>query len=155
MGYPYVIGQDKESHEGPAGSPPRCGPEAVSSRFPGTAQKTILVVDDDDGILSFVSGLLASYDYNVLAARSGEEGLQQSRDCKHEIHLLLADFQMPGMTGIDLATQMSIERSGLKVLLMSGFTGGMLVLNQGWHFLAKPFISSQLSALIVDLIGKC
>jgi YesN/AraC family two-component response regulator len=61
---------------------------------------------------------------------------------------------MPGMTGIDLATQMNIERPELEVLLMSGFTGGMLVLNEGWHFLAKPFIASQLCALIVGLIGK-
>ena len=36
---------------------------------------------------------------------------------------------------------------------MSGFTGGMLVLNEGWHFLSKPFIPSQLRALIRGLIS--
>jgi two-component system cell cycle sensor histidine kinase/response regulator CckA len=120
---------------------------------PLIAQKTILVIDDDSAILRFVSDLLAARNYHVLTGVSGEEGLQLSH-CQHEIHLLLADFQMPGITGIELATQMSVERPDLKVLLMSGFTGGMLVLNEGWHFLPKPFIPSQLYALIVGLIGK-
>jgi hypothetical protein len=37
---------------------------------------------------------------------------------------------------------------------MSGFIGGMLVLNEGWHFLAKPFVPSQLRALIAGLASK-
>ncbi len=117
------------------------------------AQKTILVVDDDAAILRFVSELLIEYNYNVLTASSGKEALQQSRDCEYEIHLLLSDFEMPGMSGIGLATEMSLERPQIKVLLMSGFTDGMLVLNEGWHFLSKPFIPSQLRTLISGLIS--
>jgi two-component system cell cycle sensor histidine kinase/response regulator CckA len=119
---------------------------------PLNAQRTILVVDDDADILKFVSGLLVTSKYNVLTAVSGEDALRQSSDFKPEIHLLLSDFQMPGMSGIDLATAMSAERPDLKVLMMSGFSGGMLVLNEGWHFLAKPFIPSQLRALIHGLM---
>jgi two-component system cell cycle sensor histidine kinase/response regulator CckA len=115
--------------------------------------KTILVVDDDSAILKSVSEMLADGEYNVLTASNGREALQQSRDYKGEIHLLLSDFQMPEMSGIELATAMTLERPQLKVLLMSGFTGGMLVLNEGWHFLAKPFIVSQLRALIAGLIS--
>jgi two-component system, cell cycle sensor histidine kinase and response regulator CckA len=116
-------------------------------------QKTVLVVDDDAGIPSFVSGLLVESNYHVLTAASGKEALQRSRDYDRDIHLLLSDFQMPVMSGIDLATELSLERPQLKVLMMSGFTGGMFILNEGWHFLAKPFIPSQLRALIVGLIG--
>lgn len=116
-------------------------------------QITILVVDDDPDILKFVSSLLDSSEYNVLTASSGEAALQQSRAFKGKIHLLLSDFQMPVMSGIELATQMSRERPQVKVLLMSGFTAGMLVLNEGWHFLAKPFIPSQLRALIRGLVS--
>ena len=67
-----------------------------------------------------------------------------SQNYQPAIHLLLSDFDMPGMNGIALATQISVERPQIKVLLMSGFTEGMLVLNEGWHFLPKPFIASQL-----------
>ena len=117
-----------------------------------TAHKTILLVDDDAAILRFVSGLLVEDKYNVLVASSGSEALQVSRDFNCAIHLLLSDFEMPGMNGISLAAEISLERPQIKVLLMSGFTGGMLVLNEGWHFLAKPFIPSQLRALIKGLI---
>ena len=115
-------------------------------------RKTILVVDDDAAILKFVSELFGDGRYNVLTATGGVDALHQSRDCGGEIHLLLSDFQMPGMSGIELATQISVERPQIKVLMMSGFTGGMLVLNEGWHFLAKPFIPSQLRALVSGLV---
>jgi CheY-like chemotaxis protein len=115
-------------------------------------QKTILVVDDDAVILKFVSELLGDGSYNVLTASSGVGALQQFRDYGGEIHLLLSDFQMPGMSGVELATQMSVDQPQLKVLMMSGFTEGMLVLNEGWHFLAKPFIPSQLRALVSGLL---
>ena len=117
-------------------------------------QKTILLVDDDPRILRSVSALLADDNYKVLTSSSGRDALQQSKAYKREIHLLLSDFQMPELSGVDLATQMTLERPKLKVLLMSGFTERSLVVNTGWHFLAKPFISSQLSALVVGLVGQ-
>jgi DNA-binding NtrC family response regulator len=126
---------------------------AEKSSAPQRDQKTILVVDDDPGILKCVSAILADRNYNVLTAQSGTEALRQSRDYKQEIDLLLSDFQMPGMSGIELGTQLTMERKQLKVLLMSGFPEGMLVLNEGWHFLAKPFIVSQLRALVAGLVS--
>jgi CheY-like chemotaxis protein len=72
-----------------------------------TDQKVILVVDDDPGILKFVSGLLTDSNYHVLIASGGAEALEQSKKYKGDIHLLLSDFQMPTMTGVDLATEIS------------------------------------------------
>jgi CheY-like chemotaxis protein len=98
--------------------------------------------------------VLQSPEYNILTATTGAMGLQRSREFKGEIELLLSDFQMPGgMSGIELATTMTLERPNLKVLLMSGFPEGMLLLNEGWHFLAKPFVTSQLRALVVGLLS--
>lgn len=115
-------------------------------------QKTILLVAERATDLRFVSGFLLKDNFNVLTASTGEEGLEQSRDYKDEIHLLLSDFQMEGINGLGLAAQMSIERPHLKVLLMSDFRGGLLILNEGWHFLPKPFVSSQLTALVMTMI---
>jgi hypothetical protein len=53
---------------------------------------------------------------------------------------------------VDLATAMTLERPQLKALPTCGFPEGMLVLNEGWHFLAKPFIASQLRALVAGLV---
>jgi DNA-binding NtrC family response regulator len=120
---------------------------------PQNDQKTIIVVDDDAANLEYVGELLVDGNYKVLTASDGEAAVEQSSNYKGEIHLLLSDFQMPGMSGIELATKMSLERPHLQVLLMSGFTEGMLVLNEGWHFLAKPFIPSQLRALVAGLVS--
>jgi len=118
------------------------------------SKKTILVVDGDVLVRQLLLDVLAHGDgYNVLAAESGAQGLQQSREFEGEIHLLLTDFQMAGMTGIELATAMTVDRPKLKVLMVSGFPAGMLVLNEGWHFLPKPFIASQLRTLVVGLVS--
>jgi len=118
---------------------------------PRQDQKTIFIVDDDPSILKVVTDLLADHGYHVLTYGSGKEALRQSEAYKDEISLLLSDFQMPDMSGIELAKAMTKERPQLKVLLMSGFPEGMLVLNAGWHFLPKPFIASQLRALVAGL----
>ena len=59
---------------------------------------------------------------------------------------------MPKMTGIELATQLQLERPNIQVLLMSGVAAGMLLLNEGWQFLPKPFMSNMLKARIQDLL---
>lgn len=115
-----------------------------------SSSKTILVVDDEPQILSIVSGFLCGQ-YHVLTATSGADALQKSQKFKGEIHVLLSDFQMAGMTGIELATRITAARPEIKVLLMSGYAEGMLVLNEGWHFLPKPFILSQLRSLVAGL----
>jgi DNA-binding NtrC family response regulator len=117
---------------------------------PKKEQRTILVVDDETNILALVSAILANDEYNILTASTGAKGLQQSREFKGEITLLLSDFQMPGMSGIDLATAMTLDRPQLKVMLMSGFR--MRILNEGWHFLRKPFVASQLRSLVMGLV---
>ena len=115
-------------------------------------QKTILLVDDDAGVQASVSRNLKDY-YNILIASSGVEALQRSRDFAGEIHLLLTDFVMAGMNGVELASQITVQRPEIKVLLMSGYANGTLALNEGWHFLTKPFNPLQLRLLIADLIS--
>ena len=119
---------------------------------PPDRKKTILLVDDDKAIVDFVCEILAHKGYNVRIAMSAEEAIRSSQEYTGEIDLLLSDFQMPGMSGVELAVELTRTRPKLKVLLMSGFRDGMLVLNEGWHFLTKPFIPSQLFALIAGLL---
>jgi CheY-like chemotaxis protein len=114
-------------------------------------EKTVLLVDDDASSRAVVSRDLKDH-YKVLIASSGVEALQRSRDFAGEIDLLLTDFQLGGMNGIELATQITVQRPETKVLLMSYLADGMLPLNEGWHFLAKPFIPSQLLTMIAGLV---
>lgn len=59
---------------------------------------------------------------------------------------------MPNMTGIELATQLQIDRAEIRVLLMSGMVSGMLLLNEGWQFLPKPFMANLLKERIRHLL---
>lgn len=122
------------------------------ARGPADDQKTILVVDDDPTVLNFVSKLLREAGHGILTAGSGAGALALATEHTGPIHLLLSDFEMPGMSGIELASALTLARPQIKVLMMSGFTGGMLVLNEGWHFLAKPFVPTQLRSLVAGLL---
>jgi|HubBroStandDraft_1064217.scaffolds.fasta_scaffold17625_2 CheY-like chemotaxis protein len=90
-------------------------------------QKTILVVDDDPVTWEFVSEMLLGDNYSVLTAGGGESAVRLARDCKSKIHLLLSDFSMTGMTGIDSAAKLTLEQQQLKVLIMSAYDADMLV----------------------------
>jgi CheY-like chemotaxis protein len=115
-------------------------------------QKTILVVDDDPVTLEFVSEMLLGDNYSVLTASGGESAVRLARDYKSKIYLLLSDFSMTGMTGIDSAAKLTLEQQQLKVLIMSAYDADMLVLNKRWRVLPKPFTCSQLRTLVAGLV---
>jgi DNA-binding response OmpR family regulator len=118
------------------------------------SDKTILFADDDGQLQKFVSALLARCGYNLIIAGNGQEALQKAREFDGVIDLLLSDVEMPGMTGIELAIQLNQERPDTKILLISGLPSGVLVLNSGWQFLPKPFVSEMLRDRIRDFLSE-
>jgi DNA-binding NtrC family response regulator len=123
-----------------------------NSLTPLEDQKTILLATDDLKVLAYMTKSLRENNYNVLSAHSGEDALAEMNLYRGEIHLLLSALDMPGVNGLGLAAQVSLKWPDLKVLLMSEHRGGTLILNEGWHFLPKPFVASQLNALILTLV---
>jgi len=118
------------------------------------ADKTILFADDDGQVQKFVATLLQKNGYNVITAHDGPSALQKAREFHGTIHLLLSDVEMPGMTGIELAIQISAERPDTKILLISGLDSGMLVMNNGWQFLPKPFMAGMLRDRVRDFLSE-
>jgi DNA-binding response OmpR family regulator len=129
---------------------------------PGNSEKvpasnseiTILFADDDGQLQKFVANLLQRLGYTVITANDGNGALQKAREFAGKIHLLLSDIEMPGMTGIELAIQLNRERPDTKILLISGVDSGLLVLNNGWQFLPKPFVSDMLRDRIRDFLTE-
>ena len=113
---------------------------------------TVLLAEDEQLVRTFVLSMLQKAGYNVIVAVDGQDALQKAKAFDGIIHLLLSDVQMPNMTGIELATQLQIDRPEVKVLLMSGMPAGMLLLNDGWQFLPKPFMSPLLKERIQHLL---
>lgn len=105
--------------------------------------ETVLLVEDELDARQLVADALRSYGYHVLEAGLPEEALTLATTYKGPLHLLLTDVVMPQMNGKKLYEQMAIERIGLKVLFMSGYTDNVImyhgISDKGATFLQKPF----------------
>ena len=114
---------------------------------------TILVVEDDPSILKMVKLILEEAGLGVLSASSAHQARLIAESFPHSIHLLLSDVMMPDVSGPELANTLKQNRPEMRVMLMSGFAdGAMLVLNHGWHFVAKPFLATALLARVNDVL---
>jgi DNA-binding NtrC family response regulator len=119
----------------------------------GEVPETILVVEDDPTILTLVQAILEDAGFEVLAASSAENAKRIDAQFARTIHLLLSDIMMPDICGPDLAEALKRRRPEMRVMLMSGYAdGAMLVLNHGWHFIQKPFLPAALLARVTDVL---
>jgi DNA-binding NtrC family response regulator len=100
----------------------------------------ILVVDDEPMVRNVVCAMLARKGYGTVGAKDGQEAITLSRQYVGTIDLLLTDYKMPELNGLELAAIIAGERPGIKVLMMSGRLSGKLA-ERGLTvpFLQKPF----------------
>ena len=89
-------------------------PEPVTAA-PGGAE-TVLVVEDEEGVLELAADVLTVAGYRVLSAESPEAALAVSARHAGPIHLMLADVVMPGMSGRELAERFAGSRPEMAVL---------------------------------------
>ncbi|MDQ6707121.1 MAG: response regulator, partial [Acidobacteriota bacterium] len=116
---------------------------------------TILIIEDDEGVRKVVSRIIVKAGFHVLPASSAAEALSIQNDYAGVIQLLLSDIMMPDMSGPEVATKMKILRPDMKVMLMSGYPdGALLLLNYGWHFIQKPFLPANLISSIQDVLSS-
>lgn len=137
------------------GIAPQMQEEAGSLR--GGAE-TVLVVEDEPAILEMVTAMLQNLGYRVLAATSPGEGLRQAKEHAGTIDLLLTDVIMPEMNGRDLYGGLRADRLGVKCLYMSGYTADIIahqgVLEDGIHFIQKPFSHAALAAKVREALDS-
>jgi signal transduction histidine kinase/CheY-like chemotaxis protein len=104
------------------GTPRASAAPATTQRTTPTGHETILVVEDDDMVRSYVEGELKALGYRVIVARDAPAALEILRGPEN-IHLLFTDVVMPGgMFGTELAKEAARLRPALKTLLTSGHT---------------------------------
>ena len=80
---------------------------------------TVLVVDDDDSLRSTICRLLEADGHEILSAANGEQAVQLCRS--RDIHLMLLDFFMPGMTGEDVVREVRTFDSNVQIILQTGY----------------------------------
>lgn len=102
----------------------------------------ILLVDDDAEILALLAEYLAE-DYEVITAESGEDALAITA----EFAILVTDYLMPGINGLQLADEMMARHPARRAILISGSWSDTQPPAE-YPFLRKPFRLHELTTLI-------
>jgi CheY-like chemotaxis protein len=114
--------------------------------------ETILLVEDEAMILEMTTAMLKELGYTVLTAGTPGEAIRLAMEHRGSIDLLMTDVVMPEMNGRDLAKNLLTLLPHLNRLFMSGYTDNVIahhgVLDEGVHFIQKPFTMNDLSAKI-------
>ena len=128
--------------------------EAPVRRRDGT---TILLVEDDEIMLSLTRQLLVENGFTVLEAKDGSTALDLVRSHPGPIHVLLTDVVMRGMSGPELVTAVSESHPSVKTVFMSGYTGELIAQSQPAvlkvPLLEKPFTRASLYKILDTTLG--
>ncbi|MDQ8173126.1 MAG: ATP-binding protein, partial [Gemmatimonadota bacterium] len=120
------------------------------------ANRTVLVVDDEDSVRRLVSAVLRRHGFSIIEAANGREALTALAE-RYDVDLVISDVLMPELGGRELAKQLQRDRPEMPVLFISGYTNQELA-NEGGSldadatFLAKPFSSTQLMGAVSTLL---
>jgi DNA-binding NtrC family response regulator len=115
--------------------------------------ETILLVEDHPVLRKLVKQILENAHFTVVAASNLKQAVRLEAEFPGTIDLLLSDVRVSGMSGPKLAKILKERRPQMRVVLMSGYPGGaLLVLNYGWHYIEKPFVPSVLVSKIKDIL---
>lgn len=124
----------------------RPGDAAVGSlkRAPLEVRKRLLVVDDEEPILKLVTRILATDNYDIKSADSGEAALRLiDQPGFAGIDLLVTDLMMPGINGRELGKVVRSRHPRVRVLYVTGFADtlfkGVQELGEHESFIEKPF----------------
>jgi len=113
---------------------------------------TILLVEDEEALLTLAIERLTECGYTVLEARDGIQALEIARSFNGSIDLLLTDVVMPRLGGLALARTMSELRPGIRVAFMTGHAECKTSYSEGLHSTAKsiqkPFTRDQLLCFV-------
>jgi PAS domain S-box-containing protein len=118
-------------------------PEKKPEKPGDQGHETVLLVEDELGILEMTTTMLEKLGYTVLAAGTPGEAIRLAQEHSGRIDLLLTDVIMPEMNGRDLTHKLLPICPGIRRLFMSGYTASVIahhgVLDEGVHFIQKPF----------------
>jgi DNA-binding response OmpR family regulator len=131
---------------------------------------TILLVDDEQSLLSLMGRDLQEHGFTVLKASNGAEALHLCQRYIGPIHLLLADIflttedeptrndpETPSVHGLELARRVTALRPHIQVLLISGRTDQEIFslggIKPGTPFLKKPFSSDTLIRKVREVLN--
>jgi len=139
---------------------PRVVDAVVTVRADETAtmpegHETVLLVEDEEAVRTLARRVLQSAGYSVLSARNGPEAIRLADEHQEAIHLLATDLVMPRMSGLEVASQLTQTRPGIRILLMSGYPNEAAMRHgvpPGASLLQKPFNAVALARAVRQVL---
>jgi len=124
---------------------------------PHESKPIILVVEDNAPLRRLIVRMLAQGGFATLATGKAADGLTMVRERRGAVDLAILDIVMPGMSGLDLATDFDREYPNLKILYISGYVDSIAadVLSRRAPecMLLKPFTGRALLDRVRLLLG--
>ncbi|MFI1990998.1 PAS domain S-box protein [Actinoplanes sp. NPDC020271] len=128
--------------------PTHTGRTTTSGDARSTPQRTVLLVDDEEGVRESTARVLTRHGYHVLTAADGQQALNLARQHEANIDILLTDMIMPNMHGAELAEHVTALIPTIQVIYMSGYAEPLVNTrhadDQSIYLLEKPFTASAL-----------
>ena len=122
-----------------------------------TRKKTILIVEDEAGVRDLSVKRLEVLGYNTIVAVDGEEGVSVFRERLNEIDLVMLDFKMPKMNGVEAFGELIRIKPDVKVILCSGYTEDVVMQSfpgqRPAGVLHKPYNMDDLKSELDRLLG--
>ena len=118
--------------------------------------KKLMIVDDEETLTYslYQSFILARNNYEIITAASGEEASQKLEDSKFD--LVITDISMPGMSGIELLTQIKADYPDTDVIVMTAYGSEEkreeALQNGARYYIEKPFEIKELKQLVFNLL---
>ncbi len=123
--------------------------EEASEPVGSDDNETILLVEDDADVRSYLCEVLQSLRYRVVPVSDAAAALRYAQNLQHKIDLLLTDIVMPNINGRQLARDIHVVRPELPVLYMTGYSRNAVVhqgrLDEGVDMLQKPVSQAELA----------
>ena len=107
-------------------------------------QTTILVAEDEALIRDLLEKILHQAGYQLLIASDGKQALEIAEQHTGPIDVLLSDIVMPELSGVALARAITAKHPAMKIILTSAYLRQIWVMDRSWHFIAKPYLPTQL-----------
>lgn len=146
------VGTTVELYLSRAAKPQDGRPHEEQSVAPDAPKVRILLVDDDAEVRTVTAAYLSEMGHRVVEAADGSSALDILKT-DSQLDVLIADFAMPGMTGTELADKAREVRSGLGILLVTGYADPKRV-PDGYLMLHKPFSRLDLATKVSEAASR-
>jgi PAS domain S-box-containing protein len=129
-----------------------------SNRVSSLTRSTILLIDDQTDLLETVGMMLDVLGYDCIQCSDPRQAMDIIAETANEFDLVITDYSMPNVTGLDIANLCAQKRSSVPVILATGYNDSSILLSTidglEHHVLNKPFGFNELKVMLNSVLSS-